>query len=114
MDCHSDRETVDLCSEPDCIDSTVAFQAADRQTHLPTHGMFKVHRIIFDRDVGKIEKTAKEALDAVQGTLSELKEGEKPMPGCLRCETTISLPCWCCVDCKGEQGSNIEPPLGCR
>ena len=102
MDCHSLLVTVDLCSEPECINSTVKFKATERKTHLPNHGMFKVHRIIFDRDVGRIEKTAKEALDSVRGTLSELVEGEKPMPECTNCGTAISLPCWCCVECTGE------------
>jgi hypothetical protein len=111
MDCHSASTTVDLCSELECIDSTVTFKSTDRKTHLPNHGMFKVHRIIFDRDMGKIEKTAKSALDTAQETLSELKEAEKPMPGCAGCKTTISLPCWCCVDCTGEEESSIEQLL---
>lgn len=101
MDCHSIRITVDFCSEPECINCTVVFQAADRPTHFPNHGMFKVHRIVFDRDLGRVEKTAKEALDSARGTISELEEGEKPMPGCAHCQTTISLPCWCCVECTG-------------
>jgi hypothetical protein len=111
MDCHSARTTVDLCSEPECVNSTVTFKATDRKTHLPNHGMFKVHRIIFDRDTGRIEKTAKDALDAARGTLSELKEAESPMPGCFHCKTTISLPCWSCVDCTGKGELYIEPPL---
>ena len=102
MDCHSQRTTVDLCSGPDCVGSTVKFKATDRKAHLPNHGMFKVHRIIFDRDVGRIENTAKDALTSVRGTISELKEEGKPMPECVHCKTTISLPGWCCVDCTGE------------
>lgn len=102
MDCHSERTTVDLCSEPECIDSTVMFKAADRKTHLPNHGMFKVHRIIFDRDVGRIEKTAKDALTSARGTLSELVEQEKPMPECVHCKTAILLPCWYCAECTGQ------------
>jgi len=70
MDCHSAAATVDLCSEPECVNSPITFQVADRKTHLPNHGMFKVHRIIFDRDTGKLEKTAKHALDAARGTIS--------------------------------------------
>ena len=98
-----------MCSsdlEPECIASTVTFKSADRKTHTPDHEMFKVHRIIFDRDTGRIERTAKDALDSARKTLSELEEEEKPMPGCVHCKTTISLPCWCCVDCTGEQVSN--------
>jgi len=113
MDCHSEQTTVDLCSEPECINCTVKFAATDRETHLPNHGMFKVHRIIFDRDIGRIEKTAKKALGSARGTLSELMEGEKSMPGCAHCETAISLPCWCCVECISERELGIEPPLRC-
>ena len=103
MDCHSESATVDLCSEPECINSTIMFKPADRKTHTPNHGMFKVHRIIFDRDTGRIERAAKDALDSARGTLSELEKEKKPMPECVHCNTTITLPCWCCVDCTGER-----------
>ena len=103
MDCHSEKTTVDLCSELDCVNSTVKLEAPDGlKMHLPSHGMFKIHRIVFDRDMGRIEGTAKDALNSTRGTLSELKEEGKPMPKCTHCKTTISLPCWCCVDCTGE------------
>jgi len=111
MDCHSQLITVDLCSEPECINSTVKFKSAERKPHFPNHGMFKVHRIIFDRDVGRIEKTAKEALDSIGKTISELREAENPMPECAHCRTVISLPCWCCVECTGEREFGIESPL---
>jgi len=111
MDCHS-LETVDLCSEPECINSTVTFEDAEREAHSPNHGMFKVHRIIFNRDVGRIEKTAKDALDSVRGTLSEPTEGKEPMAGCVHCATAISLPCWCCVECTGEREFCIDSPFG--
>ena len=103
MDCHSETTTVDLCSEPDCVNSTVMLEtrAAGLKTHLPSHRMFKIHRIIFARDIGKIEGTAKDTLNSARGTLSGLKEGE-PMPECIHCKTRISLPCWCCTDCTGE------------
>ena len=103
MDCHSETETLDLCSELDCVNSTVTFRTPDDlKTHSPNHGMFKVHRIIFDRDMGRVENNAKDALTSARGTLSRLKEEGKPMPECVRCKITISLPCWCCVDCTGE------------
>ena len=100
MDCRSEDTTVDLCSEPECINST--FEGADRKMHTPSHRMFKIYRIIFDRDLGRVEETAKNALDSARGTLSEF-EGMKPMPECVHCNTTISLPCWYCVDCTGER-----------
>ena len=102
MDCNSERWTLDLCSEPDCINSVVKFEASGKkQVHLPTHEMFKVHRIIFDRDTRRIENTAKDALASARATLLELEEGQ-PKPECTHCKTAISLPCWYCVDCAGE------------
>ena len=109
MDCHSERTTVDLCSEPDCTNSTFKFQ--DAKKHLPIHGMFKIHCIIFDRDMKRIEDTAKNALTFARGTVSELKEEGEPMPECICCKTRVSLPCWCCVDCIGEYGLSVKPQL---
>ena len=105
-DCHGE-DTFDLCSEPKCVDSTATFNGTDRKTHTPNHGMFKVHRFIFNRDLRKIESAAKDALSSARETLSELEEEKKPMPGCVQCKTTISLPCWFCVDCTGERERNI-------
>ena len=108
MDCRGGSTTVDLCSEPECVSSTITFEAANRKAHTPNHGMFKVHRIIFDRDMGRIERTAKDVLKSVRETTSELKEGKEPMLACVRCKTTISLPCWFCGDCAGERSCNID------
>lgn len=103
MDCHNGTTTVDLCSEPECINSAITFEATDRKPHLPTHGMFKVCRIIFDRDIGRIESVAKDALNAARGTILRLQKEKKQMPECVRCKTTVSFPCWCCVECAGER-----------
>jgi len=108
-DCRNDTTTVDLCSEPECINSTVTFEEAGRKTHLPSHGMFKVHRMIFDRDTARLENLARDALDSARGTVSQLKREGKPMPECAHCKTEVSLPCWCCVECTGEW----EPPVEC-
>ena len=113
MDCRGGSTTVDLCSEPECVSSTITFEAANRKAHTPNHGMFKVHRIIFDRDIGRIERNAKDVLDLVRETTSELEKGKEPMPGCVQCKTTVSLPCWFCGDCMGERELrlSIEPLL---
>jgi lipopolysaccharide biosynthesis regulator YciM len=100
MDC-SGEMTMDLCSEPECVDSKVIFEAADRKPHLPNHGMFKIHRVIFQRDVTRVENKAKVALKSARGIISRFKE-EKSMPECVRCKATISLPCWSCVECTRE------------
>jgi len=100
MDCHSDN-TVDLCSEPECLKSpTLVKEREDLTTpHKPSHGMLKVHRILFNRDTGRAEKNAKDALEAARETLSDLKAQKKPMPQCVHCKEPVSQPCWYCVDC---------------
>lgn len=100
MDC-SDRETVDLCSETACINSTITFKEASRKPHSPNHGMFKVSRIIFDRDTARIEKAAKRTLNFAHDAISRLQE-ERCAPRCVNCRTAVSSPCWCCVECAGE------------
>ena len=102
MDCHNEFSTIDLCSEPECVNSTIKSKIAGIKPHTPNHGMFKIYRIIFDRDMGWIERNAKHWLDVARGIVSELEERKKPMPECIFCKTAISLPCWCCVGCTGE------------
>lgn len=103
MDCHSD-ETVDLCSEPECLKSTITLKNRKglKAPHKPNHNMLKVHRILFNRDTGRAEKNAKEALEAAQETLSDLKAQKEPMPRCAHCKETVSYPCWYCVDCTSK------------
>ena len=104
MDCRGDT-TVDLCSEPECVNSVVTFKTSNRAPHSPNHRMFKVHRFVFDRDVIGIEKTAEDALNSARETLSQPEEEDGPMPECAYCKTKVSAPCWYCVDCVGE----LEP-----
>jgi hypothetical protein len=114
MECDGDA-TMDFCSEPECVNSRVTYE--NNKPHLPTHGVFKVHRIIFHRDVARIENRAEEALNYARGVISQLKEGN-PMPECVNCKTPVSLPCWSCVECTGKcwpvAGRNnaiLETPL---
>jgi len=103
MDCH-DKTTVDICSEPECLASTVTLkQRKDLTTpHTPNHSMLKVHRIFFNRDTGRVEKNAKDALDAAREVLSDLKAKKEPLPPCTHCKKTVSQPCWYCVDCTSK------------
>jgi hypothetical protein len=110
-DCRNEETSVNLCSEPECINSTVTFEEADRQAHLPNHGMFKVHRMIFDRDTAIIGNLAQDALDSARESMSQNKKGRKSKPKCAHCKNTVSLPCWRCVECTGERETSIEPPL---
>ena len=103
MDCH-DKTTVDLCSEPECLNSTAELKNRKDLTtpHKPSHSMLKVHRILFNRDTGRAEKNAKEALEVARGTLSDLKAQKEPMPQCVHCKESVSQPCWYCVDCTSK------------
>ena len=103
MDCHSDN-TVDLCSEPECLDSTAPMKDRKDLTvpHNPNHSVLKVHRMLFSRDTGRAEKNAKEALEVARETLSDLKAQKEPMPQCTHCKETVSQPCWYCVDCTSK------------
>lgn len=103
MDCH-DETTLDICSEPECLDSVITLESRpDLKTpHTPNHNMLKVHRILFNRDTARTERNAKDALEAARQTLSDLKAKKKSMPGCVHCQNAVSLPCWYCVDCTSE------------
>ena len=102
MDCRHESATVDFCSEPECFNSMITFDTANMKPHTQNHAMFKVNRIIFDRDIRVIESVAGYALTLARETTSKLKKGKEPMPGCVQCKTTISLSCWVCADCTGE------------
>ena len=112
MDCHLNN-ALDLCSKPECFDSVVT--PKDRPNseapHTPNHDMLKVHRVLFDRDTARTEKDAREALKAARSTISDLEAREKPMPGCICCQNTVSLPCWYCVDCAGEFPHDSSKPI---
>ena len=102
MDCH-DKYTLDLCSEPECLNSVGTLECRpDLETpHTPNHDMLKVHCVLFGRDVARTERDAKVALEAARNTISDLKAGDKPMPECVCCRSVVSLPCWYCTDCIG-------------
>lgn len=80
------------------------FEWTDRKPHLPHHRIFKVYRFIFRRDMVGVMHTAKQVPDYAHGIISKLKRGEDPMPECAHCQTVVSLPCWFCMECRGEWG----------
>ena len=98
MDCRI-GSTVNLCSETECINSTVISKG--QKPHLPDHRMFKVHRYIFERDLPKIAAAANYALDGTHSAMSQLKSmGISTLGGCSHCHTPLSLPHWRCVECE--------------
>ena len=109
VDCFH-KTSLDFCSEPECIGATIVFEAADRKPHFPNHKMFKIHRIVFERDLAMIERITNCALDFACNTILQLKGEGQEMPGCVGCGAAVSLPCWCCAECTGE----LEPDTGPR
>jgi len=114
MDCH-DKSTVDLCPEPECLNSVITFEDRSdwKARHSPNHNMLKVHRILFNRDTVRAERNAKDALGAAREKLSDLKAKKKPMPQCIHCQNVVSLPCWHCVDCTSEFLRNYRFDSAC-
>ena len=100
MDCN-DGTIKNLCSSPDCVNSTFPSQDPEKKDHLQNHMMFKVSRYIFLRDIPRTERDAWTTINSAHATISKLREEEKPMPGCVHCGIMVSLPCWCCVECSG-------------
>ena len=107
MDCH-DNSTLDLCSEPECLDSVITPKRRSglEVPHTPDHDMLKVRYVLFGRDVARVERSAKEALEAARTTISDLKVKDQPSPGCAYCRNAVSLPCWYCAECTGEFAQN--------
>ena len=111
MDC-LEKSTVDFCSEPECLNSTIPPGQHNNLAvaHTPHHSMLKVHRILFNRDIGRAERNAKGALEVARAELSDLKVQGREMPPCAHCTEAVSQPCWYCVDCTGEfLGSRYSP-----
>jgi len=102
MDCHFNN-TLDLCSEPECLDSVITSKHLSglEAPHTPKHSILKVHHVLFSRDAARTERNAKAALEVAWNMISDL-EANKAMPGCDCCRNMVSLPCWYCVDCTGE------------
>ena len=107
----SDKRIAAFCSDTECENFALTSGTDDRpRPHLPSHEMFKVSRFIFPRDIPYIETGARIALETAQRVISELRKEENPMPECMRCGITVSLPCWFCADCIGESSSGAKVP----
>jgi hypothetical protein len=105
MDCRDELEGyLNLCSEPECVNSTITFGVRDRKPHSPNHWMFKVYRFIFDRDMNAAKEDAWLALTLTDDPISRFTEWDEP--ACAHCKVTVSLPCWYCAQCTGK--SNLS------
>lgn len=101
LECHDETGSMGLCSKPECVNCTRTFEQADQTSHLPTHGMIKVNRFVFDAHMAEVKEVAKPFFSIGRERISGLDdEGENPE--CIRCKTRVSPPCWHCLECQGE------------
>ena len=64
--------------------------------------MIKTRRPIHDREFGRIEECAKDAIEIAHGIVVRNKEEEKQWTECVHCKTAISSPCYCYQCPPGE------------
>jgi len=82
------------------VNCTIKFHIPGRKPHLPTHGMFKVHRFVFLRDMARVGGEAKSSLEFARRHFAYI--GVEEGPECAHCKTVVSPPCWFCSDCQEE------------
>ncbi|KAH9838710.1 uncharacterized protein C8Q71DRAFT_752552 [Rhodofomes roseus] len=106
-------DTLDLCSDPRCLASTVTpTQRSDLASpHLPTHDIFQLRKTMYMRERQQYDAQVREALRRSHATLDEL---DAPDSGpntssmvnrklrCLGCEGGVKWPCWYCVECDDD------------
>ena len=108
MDCPGEK-TMNLCSEPECVNSTIIFEAADRKPHLPSHRVVKTRRPIYDREFGRVEQDARGMFNLSHAIFQQPREGEEESGGCIRCKAVLLPPCWYCFDCPpGECAPDLS------
>jgi len=119
--------SVDLCENASCTEAQV--EASDlAKPHLPTHDVIKVRRVVHIRQLGGLERAAKQALrrardafkdDLIPATTSEGYDSDDGSPVvemtealkspidedrkvCIFCRTGVDLnqPWWYCVNCQ--------------
>lgn len=100
---------MNLCSEPECVNSRVKFEDPDRKPHLPTHRMLKTRRFIFDREIARVENAARNDANILHSAILQFREAS--IPKCTYCKTVVTLPSWFCAECAGEWKSGTKVPL---
>ncbi|KAF8509109.1 hypothetical protein BU17DRAFT_56323 [Hysterangium stoloniferum] len=105
--------TVDLCDTPECVAAS-ATRPDLMRSHLPTHDLIKVRRIVHFRQYGSMVKKAEAALKRArslfgqyletdkQGTRLLDSSNEQHRPTCGGCHKPVTQPCWYCVQCQGD------------
>ncbi|KAI0951411.1 hypothetical protein AcW1_008459 [Taiwanofungus camphoratus] len=120
LDCDTNN-TVDLCEDGRCLSAAVELeQRPDLSSpHLPSHDIFKVRAVAHQREFGKLDLAARNALkrarDAFTSAASvdyeksmEAKSEDRRLnvskrsPTCIVCSKLVSQPCWHCIICDGD------------
>ncbi|KZT73469.1 hypothetical protein DAEQUDRAFT_414712 [Daedalea quercina L-15889] len=115
-------DTVDLCSDPRCLASTIdQDQYAELNSpHLPSHDIFQLRTTMHERERRQYNARAREALDNAQTILNNswalpVGDSDSPkgngmtstgrmahgIPRCQGCGAAVQRPCWYCVECYG-------------
>nr|GAT60452.1 predicted protein [Mycena chlorophos] len=107
-------DTVDFCDTQACMTAKVVPSGMTR-THLPTHDLLKLRRVVHIRQFGKTYREAKEALvrarklfpfaeDALEDGHGSMDRRQSimppPPPRCAACREICEQPCWFCVQCE--------------
>ncbi|KAF7297297.1 hypothetical protein MIND_00962900 [Mycena indigotica] len=101
-------DTVDFCDTSDCMSAQVVPSGMTR-THLPTHDILKLRRVVHIRQFGKTYREAKQALTKArqlfpspdQDEDADLRHtGVTSPPRCASCGLHVAQPCWFCVQCE--------------
>ncbi|KAI1785559.1 hypothetical protein LXA43DRAFT_1115141, partial [Ganoderma leucocontextum] len=126
LDCHTSRDTLDLCDKAECLAAVVGpDRRADLHSpHLPSHRPLKVRKVVHrHREFGGTYRAAHDALMRAEEALSDAStvqdsqdlgssvEGRhpetraerivRPELSCIGCRARVSRPCWYCVECEG-------------
>ncbi|KAJ7058048.1 hypothetical protein C8F01DRAFT_1149302 [Mycena amicta] len=109
-------DTVDFCDSSSCMGAKVVPSGMTR-THLPTHDILKLRRVVHIRQFGKTYREAKQALAKARQLFPPPEEDSEeasadhkhahhnhtPSPRCASCDASVSETgggCWFCVQCE--------------
>lgn len=115
VDCESVNgilHTVDFCSKPGCLGSTIRASDRDRhdllKPHVPTHDLIKVRRNLLQRQLAQAFVRAKNVLTEFRTSFKASGIGRQDTeyadsPRCCSgCKIAIEFPCWYCLECLGK------------
>ena len=108
-------DTLDLCSNPECLSATVGLDDRPDLTspHVPSHDFYQLRKTMHARERQQYDAQAREAVRKAHAILNEVDafQCEDPdsvdsgprdeRPTCLSCGDSVMRPCWYCTECDG-------------